>query len=185
MSIDWDKLAEIDALKDYFEADFSGFRKQIEDGIQQLQPIQGRELDKLAILRVLEVSNGCMQWGFRLRKEQALSAEQTRQCMRVVIGFIKDKKIDIPTQEPICFAPATEQLIEEGRKLYQNAFKHNIPEAKQNYFAYSTAQFLIYGPHRLKMAMDFVQEHFEWLFGNYYLQRGRDYIAPYIDAAAS
>jgi len=185
MSIDWDKLAQIESLKEYFEADYSGFREQIEHYMQKLQPIDGAELDKLAILRVLEVTNGCTQWGFRLKQEQALSVEQTRKCMRIVIGFIKHKQIDIPNRDPICFAPGTAQLIEQGKTLYQDAFKNQIPEAEQEYFAYSTGQFLVYGPQRLQMAMDFVQEHFQWLFGNYYLQRGRDYILPYIAAFSS
>lgn len=181
-SINWEKLAQIKSLHEYFEANFAGFKKRIEDYIQQLQPISAEELDKLAILRVLEVTNGCLQWGFRRQDEHCLSVEQTRECMRVVIGFIRQKKVEIPNSDPIRFAPATEQLIEEGTKLYQDAFKNNIAEAEREYFAYSTAQFLVYGSQRLQNAMAFVEKHFSALFGDYYLQRGRDYITPYLEA---
>ena len=34
---DWQKLAEIKELKEYFEADFEGFKKCIEKHIQSLQ----------------------------------------------------------------------------------------------------------------------------------------------------
>ena len=120
---DWQKLAEIKELKEYFEADFEGFKKCIEKHIQSLQKIDADELDKLALLRVLEVTNGCTQWGFRRQDEQCLSVEQTRECMRQVIGFIQNKQIDLPSGEQIHFAPSIEALIEEGRELYQAAFK--------------------------------------------------------------
>ena len=45
----------------------------IEHHIHELQKIDSKELDKLAILRVIEVTNGCTQWGFRRKDEQCLS----------------------------------------------------------------------------------------------------------------
>ena len=93
----WQRLAQIKELKDYFETDFHGFSERIEYHICELQKIESKELDKLAILRVLEVTNGCTQWGFRRKDEQRLSVEQTRECMRKVIGFIQNKKIQ-PTK---------------------------------------------------------------------------------------
>lgn len=138
----WQQLAQIKELKDYFETDFQGFSKQIEYHIQELQKIDSEELDKLALLRVLEVTNGCTQWGFRRKDEQCLSVDQTRECMRKVIGFIQDKKIYLPSGESICFTSSIEQLIDEGRELYQDAFKKNIADKEKEYYAYSTAQFL-------------------------------------------
>ena len=62
---DWQKLAQIKEFKDYFETDFHAFSKRIDLHIHDLHKIESKELDKLAILRVLEVTNGCSQWGFR------------------------------------------------------------------------------------------------------------------------
>ena len=93
--------------------------------------IDADELDKLALLRVLEVTNGCTQWGFRRQDEQCLSVEQTRECMRQVIGFIQNKQIDLPSGEQIHFAPSIEALIEEGRELYQAAFKKKTLRKKR------------------------------------------------------
>lgn len=179
---DWQKLAQIKELKDYFEADFQGFSQRIEYHIQQLQHISAEELDNLAILRVLEVTNGCTQWGFRRKDPECLSVEQTRECMQVVIGFIKAKKIDFPHGESISFTPAIEQLIEEGRDLYQAAFKHNQADQEREYYAYSTAQFMVYGRQRLQRAFQTIQQHFESLFTTYYIDRGQRYIAPYFNA---
>lgn len=68
----WQQLAQIKELKDYFETDFHGFSQRIEHHIHELHKIESKELDKLAILRVLEVTNGCTQWGFRRKDEQCL-----------------------------------------------------------------------------------------------------------------
>lgn len=182
MSVNWQHLAQIKELQDYFEADFEGFQKRIEAHIADLQLIDPEELDKLALLRVLEVTNGCTQWGFRRQDEHCLSVEQTRECMRTVIGFIKDKKIDLPGEETIHFTPHIEQLIEEGRALYQDAFKNNVEGAEREYYAYSTAQFLVYGHQRLNHAMQMVKDAFEPMFSPYYIERGRRYIAPYLNA---
>jgi hypothetical protein len=104
--------------------------------------------------------------------------------MRVVIGFIKDKQIDLPSGESIQFTPRIEKLIEEGRDLYQDAFKKNVEGAEQEYYAYSTAQFLVYGHQRLNTAMQIVKDEFEPMFSPYYIERGRRYIAPYLNGLA-
>jgi hypothetical protein len=182
ISFQWQKLAEIKELKEYFEADFCHFQKRIEYHIHELQEIDAKELDKLAILRVIEVTNGCTQWGFRRQDEHCLSIEQTRECMRMSIGFIKNKQIPLSSGEVIHFTLPIEQLIEEGRELYQNAFKNNVAGAQEEYYAYSTAQFLVYGRQRLDAAMQLVKQELESLFTPYYIEKGRNYIAPYVEA---
>lgn len=185
MLINWSKLAQIKELAEYFAADFSGFQQKVEQHIVGLNDIPAAELDKLALLRVLEITNGCTQWGFRRQDEHCLSADQTRECMRKVIGFIKAKQIDLPSGESIHFTPAIEKLIEEGRDLYQDAFKKNVAGAEEAYYAYSTAQFIVYGRQRLSQAMAVVKQEFEPMFTSYYINRGRNYIAPYFEALAA
>jgi len=182
MLADWQKLAQIKELKEYFEADLQGFKNRIEYHIHELQQIDSKELDKLAILRVLEITNGCTQWGFRRQDEQCLSVEKTRECMKKVIGFIKDKKIDLSSGESIHFTSSIKQLIDEGRELYHDAFKKNVAGAKKEYYAYSTAQFLVYGRQRLNAGIQLVKQEFESLFTTFYIEKGRNYIAPYIEA---
>ena len=179
---DWQQLAQIEELKEYFETDFHGFSKRIEDHIHDLQKIESKELDKLAIIRVLEVTNGCTQWGFRRKDEGCLSVEQARECMNKVIGFIKHKKIDPPNGESIHFTAPIQQLIGETRELYQDAFKKNIAGKEKEYYAYSTALFLVCGRPRLNAALKLVKQEFESMFTTYYIEKGRNYIAPYMEA---
>jgi hypothetical protein len=181
MKIHWHKLAEIKELREYFEADFDGFRKQIEDQIQALQKIDSAELDKLALLRALEVTNGCIQWAYRRQDKESLPIEQTRECMRTVIGFIQDQKIILANGEIIEFSPPIQQLIKEGRELYQDAFKRNVVGKEKAYYAYSTAQLLVYGRERINNAIQLIKWEFEALLTTYYIEKGFKYIAPYLE----
>lgn len=179
--IDWGKLAQISELKDFFQEDFSSFQQLIENNIQKFESFSPEELDKLAKLRVLEVTNGCVQWGFRLNKPESLSVDQTRKCMKTVMGFIKEKRIEFPSQGTITFEGELNTLTTEVRQLYLDAFKNNVPGADREFYASSAAQFIVYGRKRLEAAMDLVRQDYESLFSPYYIQRGRNYMAPYLD----
>lgn len=179
-TIDWKRLTQINELKEYFEEDYSGFQKLIEQSFDETTQFNQEDLEHLAELRVLEVTNGCVQWGFRLRNEQSLSAEATRECMRRVIGFIKEKRLYFPSKGTITFKPELETFIEKGRELYWEAFKQHLPEAERQYYAQSTGQFMAYGRQRLEAAMELVKQDYETFFSPYFIQRGRNYIAPYL-----
>ncbi|UAJ73127.1 hypothetical protein IQE94_01935 [Synechocystis sp. PCC 7339] len=180
--VNWSALAEISELEPYFAEDFAGFQQQIQQRLPGLTAIAPEELDNLAVLRVLEVCNGCLQWAFRRQDKHCLSVEQTRECMQTVIGFIKVKKITCPSGKTITFTPVIEQLIEEGTQLYRQAFKQNNQTAKQKYYAYSTAQFIAYGGDRLGWAQDLVEKEFSSLLTPHFVLRGKNYIAPYLQA---
>jgi uncharacterized protein YeaO (DUF488 family) len=70
MLINWQKLAQSKELKENFKVDFYGFQKRNGHHIQELRSIDSKELDKLAFLRVIEVTNGCTQWEFRRQDKQ-------------------------------------------------------------------------------------------------------------------
>lgn len=182
MQVDWEKLAQVRELQDYFAEDAAGFRSRIEAHIQDMQKLDPEELDKLAIVRALEVTNGCTQWGFRRGDEQALSVEQTRACMQLSMGCMKAQRIDFPNGESIQFRPETRQLMTENRRLYQDAFKNNVPGADWEFYACSTAQFLVHGRDRMQRAMQLIADHYESLFSTYYTQRGQKYINAYLEA---
>ena len=183
--VNWQALAAISELQPYFAEDFAGFQQQIEQRLPGLTAIAPEELDNLAVLRVLEICNGCLQWAFRRQDEHCLSVERTRECMQTVIGFIKVKKITCPSGKIIAFTPAIEQLIEEGTQLYRQAFKQNNQTAKQEYYTYSTAQFIAYGGDRLNQAQDLVEQEFSPLLTPYFVLRGKNYIAPYLRAVTT
>jgi hypothetical protein len=181
-AIDWDALGRIRELEEYFSADAEGFRAAISAEMAAIMALPTEQLDKLALLRVLEVTNGCLQWGFRRGDAEALSADRTRDCMRTVIGFINERCITLPDGSRITFSPAVIRMIGEGQALYREAFKRNDAEARRRYFAASTAQFLVYGKPRMEVAIERVATAFEPLFDRFWLERGQRWIRPYLAA---
>jgi hypothetical protein len=179
--IDWGKLAQIAELREYFAENFTNYRFLIEVQRGLLQSFGDQELDNMAKIRVLEVTNGCLQWSFRRQDPECLSAEQTRECMQVVVGFIKRKQLYFPSQGLLTFAPDTERYLGQNRQLYHDAFKNNVPGAKRDFYAASTAQFIEFGRQRIEAAMDLVQQDYQSLFTPHFIERGRRYIAPYLD----
>jgi len=185
MMFDWQKLAQIRELKEYFESDFQGFKQRIELHVQELQKIEPEELDKLAIIRVIEVTNGCTQWGFRRSDDNCLTVEQTRECMQKVMGFMNNQRIDLPSGRSISFHESTSQFMSEVRQIYQDAFKKNMADQEREYYALSVAQSFVYGRDRLNSAMDLVKQEFESLFSTYYIERGRRYISAYTESISN
>ena len=181
-TIYWNKLAEIEELKEFFEEDFQGFKKLIEEHIEEFEEFSDETLNKFAKLRVLEVTNGCTQWAFRRGDRESLSVEQTRKCMNLVMGFMKRTELYFPSEGKIEFNDEQKAFIQAGRSLYKNAFKANIKESERKYYAASTAQFIVYGHERMQQAMTLVKQDYETLFSPYYIERGQKYIAPYLEA---
>ena len=182
MKINWEQLAQIKELESFFKEDFQGFQKQVEEFLQQWQSISTEDLDKLAILRALEVTNGCTQWAFRRGDEECLSIEQTRQCMNLSMSSIKNKQIDLANGDSIIFSGVMEQLIEDGRSIFIDAFKNNVPDKDKEFYALSTAQFITYGKERMKVAFKLIRDNYESYFTDFYLQKGVNYVQPYLDA---
>jgi len=179
---DWQKLSKIREIQEYFEADFQGFQNRVAYHICELEKVDPEELDKLAIIRVIEVTNGCTQHGFRRNDENSLPVEQTRDCMKKVIGFMNNQRVDLPSGKSISFNESTNQLMREVRELYQDAFKKNMPDQEKEFYAYSTANFLTIGHQRFENAMQLVKQEFEDLFSTHYIEKGRKYINAYLEA---
>lgn len=180
--VDWQKLAAINELTEGFEADSEGFRRRIEERLAELEALPPQQRDHLALLRVLEVTNGCTQWAFRRGDAECLPVERTRECMRVVIGFIKERRIVLPGGAAVPFGPQLAAHMDQITELYHRAFKHDDDAARREFHAASAAQFLLCGRQRLLAAQELAQEQFAPLFGDHFLARGRRYIASYLEA---
>ena len=132
-------------------------------------------LDATAIIRVMECTNGCVQYGLRLESPNALSIEQTRQCMKVSMGAIKSKQLPLPTGEVIEMPEEAIPLMDEARTLYQK-MKTRDEAAYDEFFALSTAHFHVLGKKIIDEKFEFLTKYFEDVFTEYWIERGRDYI---------
>lgn len=181
-TIYWNKLAEIPELKEFFVEDERGFKQLIEECIEELEKFPDRTLAKFAKLRALEVTNGCVQWAFRRGDRECLSTEQTRKCMSLSMGFIKRIELYFPSEGKIEFDDEAKAYVKAMRSFYKDAFKSNIAESKRQFYAASTAQFIVCGHERMRQAMALVKQDYETLFSPYYIQRGQRYISRYLEA---
>ncbi|RMD69577.1 MAG: hypothetical protein D6822_05245, partial [Cyanobacteria bacterium J149] len=87
-SINWQKLAEIKELKGYFNDDFQEFKKSICHYLKIMAKMSSTSIQEIAIIRALEVTNGCTQHSYRRNDSDCLSVEQTRECMKLSISSI-------------------------------------------------------------------------------------------------
>ena len=100
--------------------------------------LPSEELDKIAILRVMECTNGVIQHSFRDNEEYALSVEETRKAMKFSMSCIKRMEIPLK-EETITFAPETEELMRQARDLYVSGVKMGNDEDFEEFMKVSAA----------------------------------------------
>ena len=64
----------------------------------EFSSLSPQELDKLALLRIIECSNGVVQHLFRANDERALPVEQTREIMNFSMGCMKHMEIPLSSR---------------------------------------------------------------------------------------
>ena len=112
------------------------------------QQLPDEEQDKLALLRVIETSNGVIQHMFRDGDHNALSAEETRTAMKFSMGCMKTQTIPLG-DEVIRFAPETAKIMREVRELYISGFKQQNDEDYEEFMRASVANLNAIGKERI------------------------------------
>ena len=88
------------------------------------EALPDEEQDKLALLRLVECTNGVIQSLFRNGDPDALSLEETRTAMKFSMSAMKTQTIPLG-DEVIVFKPETAEIMREVRELYISGFKNN------------------------------------------------------------
>jgi len=117
------------------------------------ESLPDEELDKLAVLRVVECSNGIIQFMYRDEHPDALSVEDTRKAMGFSMSSIKRMQI-VLENETIDFAEPTKDIMADVRKLYISGMKQNNDEDYDEFMRASIACMKACGIPRLKEAKD-------------------------------
>lgn len=133
-------------------------------------------LDATALIRVIECTNGCVQYAFRDKNENALSVEQTRECMKISMGTIRNKMLSLPDGTEVVLPEACHNIMNEVRDLYIRGFKKGDEDALEEFFALSKAHFQVLGRQIIDEKFQFFTEHFEDVFTTYWIAVGRKYI---------
>lgn len=121
------------------------------------ETLPDEELDKIAILRVMECTNGVIQHAFRNGSGYALSVDDTRRAMKFSMGCMK--RMEIPLKEEIItFAPETEELMRQARELYISGVKMGNDEDFKEFMRVSKATAQVVGKERIFKACNILEE---------------------------
>lgn len=179
-AIDWARLSEVPDLTDYLKPEAEAFTEEVKQAFAQWRALPEDQLDAIAQLRALEVTNGCVQWAFRRKVEGHLEVEPTRECMKTVMAFMIRKRILWPDGNVVEFSAGVVCLLDAMRQLYIEAFKNGDAAAARDFYAQSAGQFLALGRERMQRAFARVSDQFGELFTEAFLERGRRYAQRFL-----
>jgi len=121
------------------------------DWTNTFNSLPDEELDKLAVLRIIETTNGIIQFAFRDKTPDALSVEDTRKAMGFSMSSIKRMRI-VLEDGTIDFADETKEIMGRVRELYLKGMKQGDDEAYEKFLDASHACLLACGFDRLFQA---------------------------------
>ena len=145
------------------------------DWTSAFNALSSEELDKLAVLRVMECANGVIQFMYRDKEPDALTTEETRKAMNFSMSSIKRMQIVLES-ETIDFEEHTKELMGEVRELYIQGMKRNNDEAYAKFLVASLACLKACGMERLQKAHDklfndcYEMPPYAWGYGMSYIR---------------
>ena len=137
---------------------------------ETFESLPDEELDKLAVLRIIETSNGICQYMYRDGDKDALSIEDTRRLMGFSMSSIKRQKIVLES-ETIEFSPEVKDIMVKVRDYYVQGMKMQDEEAYDEFLRASLACLIACGLDRLEAAKDklfadcYAAPSFVWQYG--------------------
>ena len=146
------------------------------DWQETFEALTEEQKNKLAILRVMECSNGLIQYAYRDQANHALSIEDTRRAMKFSMGCIK--KMEIPLVETtITFGDDLKEIFGEIRDLYQSG-KTNQKDFDE-FMKISIIMYNVLGKERIQEAQKVLSQHITEIAPEH-LQWGANYIINFI-----
>jgi len=129
----------------------------MKDWKQLYSNLPSDELDKIAVLRVMECTNGIIQYAYRDGEDYALPIEQTREVMKFSMSCIKNMAIPL-REETITFLPESEDLMRQAREFYINGVKKGSNEDYAEFMKISEATAQVCGMERIVMALKLLEK---------------------------
>lgn len=145
------------------------------DWYQFFNSLTEDELEGIALLRVVECTNGCIQHAFRGNHPKALSVEQTREAMKFSMGLMKTMDFELGGDR-YSFSESTEENLRKIRELYVKGFKQNDDEALDEFLRSSVACATVLGKDRIQKAAELVIEHIPDVIPPESVRWGVDYL---------
>ena len=146
------------------------------DWKQTFEALTEEQKNNLALLRVMECSNGIIQYAYRDQADYALSIEDTRRAMKFSMGCVK--RMEIPLGETtITFGGDLKEIFGEIRNLYLKG-KTNEDDFAE-FLQISIIMYNVLGADRILEAQEVLSQHITEIAPEH-LQLGVDYIMQFI-----
>lgn len=153
--------------------------KSYDDWLMIWMRMTPEELDGLALLRVMECTNGVIQHMYRDGSEHRLSVEQTRTAMNFSMKSMKN--LEIPLDGKVVkFNEGTQVHLREARDLYVRAFKKNEKEAMPAFFDCSESCVKVVGEHRINEASYKIDKYLPDVFPEGCSRWGVEYLRRFL-----
>lgn len=148
----------------------------VEQWKERFDALTDDSLQDIAIIRMVEVTNGCIQMAFREKDIRALDVEKTRAAMQLSMGIIINKVVTVSEDVFTPLSPEIDDIMNEVRELYVKGFKNGDDEKFAEFMRASKANVLAVGKDRLDQAEKFVRQHFTDTLTEEYITYGRSYL---------
>lgn len=132
--------------------------------------------NNLALLRVIECSNGIIQYAYRDQTDYALSIEDTRRAMKFSMSCMKRMQIPLG-EKTITFEDDLKEIFKEIRHLYQSG-KTNEKDFDE-FMKISIIMYNVLGKERIRKAEEVLSHHITEISSEH-LQWGSNYIIHFI-----
>ena len=143
------------------------------------EALPDEEQDKLALLRLVECTNGVIQHMHRNGDPDALSLEETRISMKFSMACMKTQTIPLG-DEMITFAPETAEIMREVRELYISGFKQQNSDDYEEFMVASVANLGAIGKERILKARTILFDNL-YEIPHFTLEWGLSYIFSLMD----
>ena len=143
------------------------------------EALPDEEQDKLALLRLVECTNGVIQHMHRNGDPDALSLEETRTAMKFSMACMKTQTIPLG-DEMITFAPETAEIMREVRELYISGFKQQNSDDYEEFMVASVANLGAIGKERILKARTILFDNL-YEIPHFTLEWGLSYIFSLMD----
>jgi len=132
------------------------------DWTTEFEALPDVEKDKLALLRVIECTNGIIQHTYRAGEDDTLTVDEVREAMKFSMGCMK--RMEIPVGEhTVRFSAESVVLFSEMRRLYISGAKNGNDADFNEFLKGSKANLLAVGKTRILHAKRLAFEHIDAL----------------------
>ena len=141
--------------------------------------LSSEEKDAIALLRVIECTNGVIQYAFRDKAPHALPIEATREAMNFSMGCMKTMSIPVGNKT-LRFSPELEAVLRQIRQLYIDGFKKGNQQALEEFYKVSEATVKAVGSERLVEACRVLRDEIKHPVLSNYVEWGLQYLVQYL-----